>query len=83
MWSKYGENCKLPRVCSPKPCLQYACSLVCDVIDFICDLKLIKSINRSYYDAADSLLTFNLLIVLTEGCMINVKILIINFKFKA
>ena len=31
--------------------------LVCDVIDFICDLKLFKAINRNYFDLADGLIT--------------------------
>ena len=48
---------KLPRVRNPKSCLQYACSLVCDVIDFIYDLKLFKAINKIYSDNADSLTT--------------------------
>ena len=41
--------------CSPKPCLQYICSLVCDVIEFICDLKLLKAINRNYFYLAEGL----------------------------
>ena len=37
-------------------CLQYAFSLVCDVINFICNLKLFKAINRNYFDIGDSLI---------------------------
>ena len=48
---------KFPRVCNSKPCLQYTCSLVCDAIDFICNLKLFKAFNRNYFDVADSLET--------------------------
>ena len=47
----------LLRVCNPKPCLQYTRSLVFDVIDFICDLKLVKAINGNYSDVADGLIT--------------------------
>ena len=32
-------------------------SLFCDLIDFICDHKLFKVINKNYFDAADSLIT--------------------------
>ena len=49
---------KLPRVCNPKPCFQYRCSLVCDVIDFICDFKLFKTISRNYFDVTGGLITF-------------------------
>ena len=31
------------------------CSLVRDVVDFICNLKLFKAINRNYFDVAHSL----------------------------
>ena len=48
---------KLPPVRNPKPCLKYKCSLVFDVIDFNCDLKLFKAFNRKYFDVADSLIT--------------------------
>ena len=51
---------KFPRVCNPKPCLQHACSLFCDVMDFIYGLKLFKAINRKYSYAADSLITIAL-----------------------
>ena len=43
-------------VCNPNPCMQYACSLLSDVIDLFCDLKLFKAINRNYFDVADSLI---------------------------
>ena len=43
---------KIPRVCNPKQCLQYTYSLLCDVNDFILDLKLFKSINSFYFDVA-------------------------------
>ena len=49
---------KFPRGCKPKPCLQYTCSLVCDIIDFICELKLFKAINRNYFDFVDSVIIF-------------------------
>ena len=42
---------------NPKPCLQHTCSLVYDAINFICYLELFKTINRSYSDVADSLIT--------------------------
>ena len=42
---------------NPKPSLQYTCSLVCDVISFICDLKLFKATNRNSFDVTDSLIT--------------------------
>ena len=48
---------KLLPVRNPKPCLKYKCSLVFDVIDFNCDLKLFKAFNRKYFDVADSLIT--------------------------
>ena len=48
---------KLTRVCIPKPSLKYKCSLVCDVIDFICDLKLFKAVHRNYFYVADNLIT--------------------------
>ena len=48
---------RLPRVCNPKSCLQYTCSLVCEVIDFICNLKLFKAMNRNNFDDAGSLIT--------------------------
>ena len=48
---------KLPPVRNPKPCLKYKRSLVFDVIDFTCDLKLFKAFNRKYFDVADSLIT--------------------------
>ena len=48
---------KLSRVYNPKPSLQYTCSLVCDVISFICDLKLFKATNRNSFDVTDSLIT--------------------------
>ena len=47
---------KLLRVCNPKPCLPYTCSLVCDKIDFICDFKLFKAINRNYFDVSGNLI---------------------------
>ena len=51
---------RLCRVCNSKLCLQYTCNLVCDVIEFICDLTLFKAINRNYFDAADNLITIPL-----------------------
>ena len=48
---------KLPPVRNPTPCLKYKRSLVFDVIDFTCDLKLFKAFNRKYFDVADSLIT--------------------------
>ena len=48
---------KLPRMCNPMSCLQYTCSLVYEVIDFIYDFKLFKGINRNYFDVTDSLIT--------------------------
>ena len=48
---------KVVRVGNPKYCLKYTCSLVWDVIGFMCDLKLLKAINRNYYDVIDTLIT--------------------------
>ena len=42
---------------NPKLCLQYTYSLICDIIDFICDLELFKAINRNYFDVTGSLIT--------------------------
>ena len=51
---------ELPRVCNSKPYLQYTCRLVCDVVNFICDLKLFKAVNRNYFYVAESLTTITL-----------------------
>ena len=40
-----------------EPCLPYTCSSVCDVINFISDFKLIKTINGNYSNVADNLIT--------------------------
>ena len=42
----------------PKLRMQFTYSLVCDVIEFICNLKLFKAINRNYFNDADSLIIF-------------------------
>ena len=51
---------KVVRVGNPKYCLKYTCSLVWDVIGFICDLKLLKDIKRNCNDVTDSLITIPL-----------------------
>ena len=45
-------------VCNPKSCLQYACNSACDIIDFICDLKLFKAINRNYFEVSKQVAYF-------------------------
>ena len=45
-------------VCNPKSYLQYACNSVCDIIDFICDLKLFKAINRNYFEVSKQVIYF-------------------------
>ena len=55
-WNGLKIQTKLPRVYNPKSCLQYTCSLVFDVIDFICDLSLFKAINGNYLDIVESLI---------------------------
>ena len=48
---------KLPHMCNIW--IEYTCSLVCDVIDFICNLKLFRAISRNCFDDADSFLTIS------------------------
>ena len=56
--SKSSKDTNEASTCvQPEAILQHTCSLVCDVIDFIGDLKLFKSINRNYFNVANSLLT--------------------------
>ena len=56
-FKSFEDTNEASSVCNPKPCIQYACSLLCDVIGFSCDLKLIEAVNRNYFDFADSLIT--------------------------
>ena len=44
---------RLPHVCNLKPCLQYTCSLVCNVLDFLFLDSLFQDINRINSDVAD------------------------------